>query len=79
LSAGATSGGDPAVAAEAGYSQRAPIHTAIETKNVLMQTSETTSCTKSVMIPSCFLYVRTLFPFYSDVKRLHTPGTRKGK
>jgi hypothetical protein len=44
-----------------------------------MQTSETTSCTKSVMIPSCFLYVRTLFPFYSDVKRLHTPGTRKGK
>jgi hypothetical protein len=77
LSAGATSGGDLAVAAENLQSQSAPIHTAIEIRNVLMQTSETTSCTKSVMIPSCFQYVRSLFSFHSNVKHLRTPKSAR--
>jgi hypothetical protein len=62
---------------QAGHPQSAPIHTAIETRNVLMQTSETTSCTKSVMITSCFQYVRNLFSFYSNVKRQKAGATRR--
>jgi hypothetical protein len=40
---------------------KAPIHIAMETRKVLMHTSETTSWTKSVMAFSCFLYVHILF------------------
>jgi hypothetical protein len=39
----------------------APIQIAMETRKVLMHTSDTTSWTKSVMAVSCFYYVRILF------------------
>jgi hypothetical protein len=42
--------------------QRAPIHIAIETMNMLTETSDTTSCSKSAMELSRFGYV--LFMFY---------------
>ena len=48
--------------------QNAPIHIATLTRKVLMQTSDTTSWIRSVMILSCFLYIHVLFSFCLKVK-----------
>lgn len=43
--------------------QSAPIHIAMEIRNVLMQTSDTTSWKRSAIIASCFANVYVLFLF----------------